>query len=218
MCIYCSTTRYRKIYENHYGPIPKDETGRSYEIHHIDGDRSNNDPNNLQCVSLQQHYDIHYSQGDYGACFKMAERMKLFPSEKSALASLAAKKRVATGTHQWLSGELQRDTQRRLVESGLHHWLSGEPQRQSNKSRLDNGSHHFLDSDWQSQNSKRRVKAGTHHFLDKEAARVRANKQLKSGNHPSQVCKVCEHCEQTVKSHIYGRWHGPNCRMHPRKL
>lgn len=61
MTIY-SSTNYRKIYEQHYGPIPKDSDGRTYEIHHIDGDHSNNDPSNLKCVSIQEHYDIHHSQ------------------------------------------------------------------------------------------------------------------------------------------------------------
>jgi len=60
MTIY-NTTNYRKIYEQYYGPIPRDEQGRSYEIHHIDGNHSNNDPTNLKCVSIQEHYDIHYS-------------------------------------------------------------------------------------------------------------------------------------------------------------
>ena len=30
---------YRKIYEAHYGPIPKDSDGKTYEIHHLDGIR-----------------------------------------------------------------------------------------------------------------------------------------------------------------------------------
>ena len=68
MCIYCNTTNYRKIYENHYGPIPKEENGRSYEIHHLDGNHHNNDPKNLKAVRIQEHYDIHYSQGDWSAC------------------------------------------------------------------------------------------------------------------------------------------------------
>jgi len=28
-------TNYRKIYEDHNGPIPVDEDGRTYEIHHL---------------------------------------------------------------------------------------------------------------------------------------------------------------------------------------
>jgi hypothetical protein len=29
--------KYRKVWEKINGPIPKDDLGRSYEIHHIDG-------------------------------------------------------------------------------------------------------------------------------------------------------------------------------------
>lgn len=68
---------HRKIWETHFGAIPKDKFGRTYEIHHIDGNHSNNDINNLKCVSIQEHYDMHYNQGDYGACVLIAKRMSL---------------------------------------------------------------------------------------------------------------------------------------------
>ena len=71
MCIYCTTTNYRKIYENHIGTIPREATGRTYEIHHIDGNHTNNDPTNLTAVTLQEHNDIHYAQGDYPASMIM---------------------------------------------------------------------------------------------------------------------------------------------------
>ena len=32
-------TNYRKIYEKVYGPIPREDNGRSFEIHHIDGNK-----------------------------------------------------------------------------------------------------------------------------------------------------------------------------------
>lgn len=73
---------YRKIYINHYGQIPKDEFGRSYDIHHIDGNRNNNDPTNLIALSLKEHFDVHYAQGDYPACRLIANRL-LKPHEKS---------------------------------------------------------------------------------------------------------------------------------------
>jgi hypothetical protein len=98
MTIYTSKN-YRKIYEQHYGPIPKDSDGRTYEIHHIDGDRNNNDPSNLLCISIQEHYDIHYQQGDWAACLVMAGRMKISPQLKS---------------------ELSRKAQLNLVEQGIH--------------------------------------------------------------------------------------------------
>jgi hypothetical protein len=66
---------YRKIWENANGAIPKDELGRSYEIHHIDGNRENNDLNNLMCVSIEQHYQIHYEQGDYSSANLIAQKI-----------------------------------------------------------------------------------------------------------------------------------------------
>lgn len=76
---------YRKIYENHYGPIPHDECGRSYEIHHIDGNRENNTIDNLECITIQEHYDRHYSNGDYGACVMIAKRMAQTPEQLSEI-------------------------------------------------------------------------------------------------------------------------------------
>jgi hypothetical protein len=92
---------YRKIYESHFGPIPKDENGRSYEIHHIDGNRKNNDPNNLQCLSIQEHYNIHFSQSDWGACYLIARKMKLSPEELSAMAKKVNQQRIQLGEHQF---------------------------------------------------------------------------------------------------------------------
>ncbi len=50
-----SENKYRKIWIEHFGEIPKDEHGTTYEIHHIDRDRSNNDITNLMCVSVRYH-------------------------------------------------------------------------------------------------------------------------------------------------------------------
>jgi hypothetical protein len=53
---------YRKIWENYHGKIPFDSDGRVYDIHHIDGNRKNNDINNLICLSLEDHYKLHLQQ------------------------------------------------------------------------------------------------------------------------------------------------------------
>ena len=63
---------YRKLWIEQHGEIPKDEFGRSYEIHHKDGNHFNNSIDNLVCISIKEHYDIHYAQGDYGACVMIA--------------------------------------------------------------------------------------------------------------------------------------------------
>jgi hypothetical protein len=53
---------YRKLWENVYGKIPKDYLGRTFDIHHIDGNRKNNSIENLICLSLEDHYKIHLNQ------------------------------------------------------------------------------------------------------------------------------------------------------------
>ena len=40
---------------------------RGFHIHHIDGNQFNNEANNLVCLSLEQHINIHQMQGDEGA-------------------------------------------------------------------------------------------------------------------------------------------------------
>ena len=67
---------YRKIYESFYGKIPIDDKGRPYEIHHIDGNHNNNSIENLKCVSIEEHYLIHYLQKDFVAANLIAKRMK----------------------------------------------------------------------------------------------------------------------------------------------
>ena len=76
---------YRRIYEKHKGPIPKDNYGKSYDIHHIDGNKKNNNINNLVALSLQEHYNIHYKQGDWGACLVISNRLKMNSEIRSEL-------------------------------------------------------------------------------------------------------------------------------------
>jgi hypothetical protein len=146
MCIYCGTNKYRNIYEHHYGPIPKEESGRSYEIHHIDGNHSNNNPANLKCVSIQEHYNIHYSQGDWAACVKMSSRINLPPDELVALATKNANKLVKTGKHPWVG--------------------PNKHQAQLNRDRILNGTHNWLDREAASKRQLNRLAAGTHHFVN----------------------------------------------------
>lgn len=68
---------HRSVWEAAHGPIPKDENGRSYEIHHIDGDRSNNHLSNLMCVSIDEHIRIHAEQGEFGAVQLITKRLNL---------------------------------------------------------------------------------------------------------------------------------------------
>jgi hypothetical protein len=58
--------RYREIWEKTHGEIPIDEFGRTYDIHHIDGNRNNNNIENLICLSIEDHYKLHLSQSKDG--------------------------------------------------------------------------------------------------------------------------------------------------------
>jgi hypothetical protein len=231
MCIYCTTTNYRKIYENHIGIIPREATGRTYEIHHIDGNHSNNDPTNLTAITLQEHYDIHYSQNDYDACRLMKlQRMDYTPEEISKLASEGAAQRVKDGTHHWLSGKIQSQAQQKMVEHGVHnfqtkkdgtniqtekvkngthHLLGGKIQSITNKKLVESGAHKFMKRPDGSSLTADRVKNGTHNFLGGNSTKD----QLKNGTHCSKIMKTCEHCDKICDSANYSRWHGYKCKQ-----
>jgi hypothetical protein len=126
MSIY-KKTKHRQIYESHHGPIPKDDDGRTFEIHHIDGNPLNNSIQNLIALSIQDHYNIHYKQEDWIACFRIAKRMTISPKEKSDLARKANAIRTMNGTHNFQNIE----------------WSSARATK-ANKSRVASGTHNLL--------------------------------------------------------------------------
>ena len=89
----------RKIWIKHHGEIPVDANGRKYDIHHIDGDHTNNDISNLIALSIDDHYKVHLEQHDYRACHAIGLRMNTLPSEISAIARQNALDRFSSGTH-----------------------------------------------------------------------------------------------------------------------
>ena len=139
MSIYrtCHSSKYRRIYEKHYGPIPKDSEGKSYDIHHLDGNHKNNDPSNLVALTIQEHYDIHHKQHDWGACHRMAIRMKFSPDEISDLAKKAVIKQIEDGKNILVGPE----NNRRMLEEGTHPLLGGEASRKGIQSQLKSGIH-----------------------------------------------------------------------------
>ena len=181
-------TNYRKIYESHYGPIPKDSDGRSYEIHHIDGNHKNNDPDNLKCVTIQEHYDIHYSQGDWGACVRIAQRINVPPNQLSELAKLHNKQRLEAGTHIFLDSEFQRSMVKRQIEAGKSALVGGKLQREL----VASGKHHLLSGDIQRRSTKQRIDKGTHQCV---------------------VKVTCPHCGKEGTKLILARWHFDKCKF-----
>ena len=140
-------------------------------------------------VSVQEHYDIHYKQGDHGACQKIALRMGMTSDELSEIATKSNLRRSANGTNPFLGGEIQRKTQRRLVEEGTHIFLGGAIQ-------------------------KKLIENGTHHFLNKEKAKERAIKRVLDGkcNLSNKPIVTCPHCGKTGDNSNMKRWHFDNCK------
>lgn len=178
MCIYCGTTKYREIYKKHFGPIPKEPNGRSYEIHHIDGNHNNNHPDNLKLVTIQEHYDIHYSQQDYGACVLIGKKMKLSPAELSALAKENVRRQLEAGTHPFQDSEAQRQRALDQVANGTHPFLGGEIQRQSNLNRVAKGINPIIET------NKKMLQAGTHPLSKRKDGSSVASDRVADGTHP----------------------------------
>ena len=194
MCIYCGTTNYRAIYESHYGPIPIEENGRTYHIHHINGNHSNNDPTNLKAVTIQDHYDIHYSQGDWVACHRLAAIMKYTPNEISELAKKNVREQLKNGKHPWQGGEHQKRVAKKLLENKTHHWLSEEHRknvRQRELEKVRNGTHCMLGSKM----NKWLLEQGKHISQNKEFQEKfsisQRQKMLKRLENEHWECELC---------------------------
>jgi hypothetical protein len=204
---------YRKIWEDYHGGIPLDSCGRSYEIHHIDGDHDNNVITNLACVTIQEHYDIHYAQGDWSACLMISSRMNIDPEEKSRLARLFQEERVKAGTHHWLRREDGSSHASDMVKNGTHNW-QGEEYAEKQRALMINaakeGTHPFQQGHQTVWNLKR-VEDGTHPWAG-ENGKLRNLKLLEEGKHNSRVEWVCEHCNKSGKGiSNYKQYHGDNC-------
>ena len=178
MCTYCGTNKYRKIYENHYGPIPKEENGRTYEIHHIDGNHSNNDFINLKAVTIKEHYDIHYSQQDFGACVLIGNKMKLSPEEISMLAKINVQKQLEAGNHPFQDSEAQQKRSLDQVTNGTHPFLGGVLQRKSNLNRVANGINPIIET------NRKMLADGTHPLMRRPDGSSLTSNRLKNGINP----------------------------------
>lgn len=176
---------YRKIWEDAYGCIPIDEQGRKYEIHHIDGDHTNNELSNLMCITIEEHYDIHYKQGDYGACHLIAKRLKISPNELSNLISELNKKRI--GDKNPFYGKKHSEKTKKLISeinSGENHPFYGKKRPEFAKKV--------------SQALKGRKKSEEHKRALSESRKGKANKKYKyimsKDNIEFEIINLKEYC------------------------
>lgn len=110
---------YRQIYESHH----QVKLSADLEIHHKDGDYTNNQIDNLQAVTVFEHLEIHKRQGDWGAV--QAILMRIENGDISKYARLHALKRLEEGTHNFQTmdpkrrSEISRATGYKTKELGI---------------------------------------------------------------------------------------------------
>jgi hypothetical protein len=215
----------RRIYIKNFGGVPKDEYGRSFDIHHKDGDHRNNDPSNLIAISIEEHYNIHYLNEDWNAARLIAIRMSKSPDEISELSRKSAKEKIKNGTHHFI--ELNK-RDRSDMRGDLNPMKNLEIAKRSGESRQGKS---------KSDETKEKCRLGTKNrpkitcehcgavisFItysrwhgnaclsninNKDRTRV-TNFTI---NNPSKITITCEHCDKTICKANYVRWHGDNCK------
>jgi hypothetical protein len=124
---------------------------------------------------------------------KVYEKLMLeFIERQRETTGQRTRKLVAEGKHPWQGdGEFQRELANKRVEEGKHPWQGdGELQRKMNL---------------------KRVEEGTNPFSGPEGN----NKRLENGTHPSQIKKVCPHCNRKFSLGMFVKYHGDKCKLNP---
>jgi hypothetical protein len=198
----------RKIYKSVHKIIPKDSEGRSFEIHHIDGDHTNNDINNLVAISLEQHYNVHIERGDLAAAHRIAGRLSMSGEEISELARKRNQKWVEEGRHNWQGGDQQRELNKKRVEAGTHNFLNGG----GIKPQYARGKPPWGTREDVSRRTHKQLAEGKHPWTDTEKQRERQERLLSEGRHVSQIKVTCPHCNKLGPLANMKQWHFDKCK------
>lgn len=148
-------------------------------------------------------------KGDNHWMSRNPERKKDFIENNPNKDGRNAKLAYQRGTHNTLT----KNPSTMNAKNGTHHWQNGNSpnyQGKLNKKLVEEGKHNFLGPE----TNKKRVDEGTHNFVG-SASNL---KMLAEGKHPSQRKLTCPHCNKTVSSGMYTRWHGDNCKLKVKRM
>ena len=187
---------YRRIYEQHHGPIQK-----GYHIHHIDGDHTNNNIENLRCITAKEHFDIHYEQGDYGSCWAMLRTGHLIISDEER-SSLAKKQMQDKKMKELLSFTMKKKNEVFWSNSSFRQMQSDLCKERFTKL-------------WSNDEYKSKVSLKISESWNKENRRelqaVKMSKQVREYNQRELICPYCKKIGKGIGT--MNRWHFENCKL-----
>jgi hypothetical protein len=212
-----SRAKYRKIWEKANGPIPTDDSGRTYEIHHIDGIKTNDSIDNLQLLTIQEHYDIHYASKDYGSCWAISLRMEISPNDRAELLKLVVEKRRGVLRPDMIGDK--NPMRNPLTVAKIKKILTG-------KKRSIEQRKNYSDSAKKQRLIKIECEFCRKLVPSSNYARWHGIRCLKNPHNPTTTSRhtnftfanpslikiKCEHCGKTIGKCNYARWHGANCK------
>ena len=181
--------KHRKIWHDHYGQIPFDENGISYEIHHINGDHNDNRIENLKCVTIAEHFDIHFSQGDYFACKAILKRI-LYNKQifEDKVEEMIYKKE----NHPMYGKNHTRESKEKISKN--HHDVSNENNPMYGKT-------HTIETKKKISISKKGQGKGIPKSAEQKEKMSKAVKLL-----------TCPYCQKAARGNSMKRWHFDNCK------
>ena len=204
---------YRQIWQQTNGPIPVDQHGRSYEIHHLDGNRSNNELSNLTCISIEEHYRIHERQGDGAACHAIRVRMhndaqtgwkhSQEAREKMSKAKLGTTRQPHTD-----------ETKEKMSKAKKGKKLSEDSKRRLVESKRANGSLNHSEEAKQKMSEAKKGKVTWNN--GKKASpetKLKMSEMRRGVPKGPQVRVECPHCG-IVGGNAMKRWHFNNCKKY----
>lgn len=168
-----------------------------FHIHHIDGNRSNNELSNLMCVSPMEHFLIHLEKEEYMSAFAIYIKY-LSGEEKNGyeyLPKIAAKTRNNSnvGFNNPKTYEKVFNSQKERIKNGTFHLQDGSIQRESNKKRVELGIHNF-----QSKENKERIKSRNDEMLKNKTHPFLKPKNRSDWAIKNKTCEFCNYVGRGV--------------------